>query len=50
MQPVDKLEEMKKQLLYEFNEVHPKNPIPTKILFQYTIELELINRLLKPIN
>lgn len=50
MQPVEKLEEMKKQLLYEFNEVHPKNPIPTKILFQYTIELELINRLLKPIN
>jgi hypothetical protein len=50
MQTVDKLEDMKKQLLYEFNEVHPKNPIPAAILFQYTIEMELINRLLSPIN
>jgi len=33
--------------LYEFNEVHPKNPLPVQILFKYTIELELINNLLK---
>jgi hypothetical protein len=47
MQPTDKLKQMKTQLLYEFNEVHPKNPLPVQILFRYTIELELINNLLK---
>jgi hypothetical protein len=47
MQPTDKLKQMKKNLLYEFNEVHPKNPLPVQILFRYTIELELINNLLK---
>ena len=47
MQPTDKLKDMKKALLYEFNEVHTKTPIPTEILFRYTIELELINNLLK---
>ena len=46
-QPADKLKQMKSQLLYEFNEVHTKTPIPTEILFRYTIELELINNLLK---
>jgi hypothetical protein len=47
IQPTDKLKQMKKDLLYEFNEVHPKNPLPVQILFRYTIELELINNLLK---
>jgi len=47
MQPTDKLKQMKKDLLYEFNEVHPKNPLPVQTLFKYTIELELINNLLK---
>jgi hypothetical protein len=47
MQPTDKLKQMKKALLYEFNEVHPKNPLPVQTLFKYTIELELINNLLK---
>jgi len=46
-QSADKLKQMKKDLLYEFNEVHTKTPIPTEILFRYTIELELINNLLK---
>ena len=46
-QPADKLKEMKSALLYEFNEVHTKKPLPTEILFRYTIELELINNLLK---
>lgn len=46
-QPADKLKQMKSQLLYEFNEVHTKTPLPTEILFKYTIELELINNLLK---
>jgi hypothetical protein len=46
-QPADKLKQMKSQLLYEFNEVHTKTPLPTEILFRYTIELELINNLLK---
>lgn len=46
-QPADKLKQMKSQLLYEFNEVHTKKPLPTEILFRYTIELELINNLLK---
>ena len=46
-QRADKLKQMKSQLLYEFNEVHTKTPIPTEILFRYTIELELINNLLK---
>ena len=46
-QPTDKLKQMKTALLYEFNEVHTKTPIPTEILFRYTIELELINNLLK---
>jgi hypothetical protein len=50
MQPVDKLEQMKTELLHEFNKVHPQNPLPTETLFKYTIELELINRLLTPIN
>jgi hypothetical protein len=47
IQPTDKLKQMKKDLLYEFNEVHPKTPLPVQILFRYTIELELINNLLK---
>ena len=47
MQPTDKLKQMKKALLYEFNEVHPKNPLPVQILFKFTIELELIDKLLK---
>ena len=50
MQPVDKLEQMKTELLHEFNKVHPQNPLPTETLFKYTIELELINRLLTPLN
>lgn len=46
-QPADKLKQMKTELLYEFNQVHPKNPLPVQTLFKYTIELELINNLLK---
>jgi len=46
-QPADKLKQMKSQLLYEFNQVHPKTPLPVQTLFKYTIELELINNLLK---
>lgn len=45
-QPTDKLEQMKTSLLYEFNEVHPANPIPSNILFKYAIELELIRKTL----
>lgn len=46
-QPIEKIKEMKKSLLYEFNQVHPVVKIPNDILFKYTIELELINRILK---
>ncbi len=42
-QPADKLKQMKTA----FNQVHPKTPLPVQTLFRYTIELELINNLLK---
>ncbi len=44
-QSVEKLEEMKKALLYEFNEVQITKICP-EISFRYTIELELIKGLL----
>lgn len=42
-QPIEKLEDMKKKLVYEFNHV----TIPNDIAFKYTIELELINQIIK---
>lgn len=42
-QNLDKLETMKKDLVYEFNRVK----LPAEIFIKYTIELQLINELLK---